>query len=171
MTTTSHSRAMLLGAMSVFLSEPALATSAAVRAECPTTVTAARALLARQGKQSQGDAYPQRFNAQGLTVLGVSPTAVTVAREPGILWSFSYELQSSYEVSPRRNFAAAYTSGSGFNFHCPANSQCLWSADGFGINGPPPRHPLGTLLQVGLTSSYSNPGAYTLECLYLIRRL
>ena len=139
--------------------------------DCPPTIAAAQALLARQGRLPGGsDQYPHRYRGAGVNVLGTTPSAITVMREPAVMWSFSYELPVNYQISYRRAFAAAYPTGNGFTYHCPANNQCLWSADGYGANGPQPQHPVGNLIQVGLTASYSSEGTYTLSCLYLHRR-
>ncbi|HEX8644912.1 MAG TPA: hypothetical protein VF702_13460 [Allosphingosinicella sp.] len=151
----------------------AAAPAAAAGSDCPPTIAAAQALLARQGRlpgAGGAEQYPQRFRPAGLSVLGATPSAVTVMRDPGVMWSFSYELPVNYQHSYRRAFEAAYPTGGGFIYHCPANSQCLWSADGYGANGPQPQHAVGGLIQVGLTGSYSDQGAYTLSCLYLARR-
>lgn len=140
--------------------------------DCPPTIAAAEAMLARQGlvPGAAGEQYPRRYRPDGLRVLGATPSAVSVMREPGVMWSFSYTLPVNYELGYRRAFAAAYPTGGGFIYHCPANSQCLWSADGYGANGPQPQHAVGSLIQVGLTGSYSEQGVYTLGCLYLARR-
>jgi hypothetical protein len=156
----------------VALAVLASAVPAAAQRDCPPTIAAAQAMLARQGRLPGGaaEAYPQFYRPAGLSVLGATPSALRVSRAPGVLWSFSYELPVNYEIGYRRAFAAAYPTGRGFTYHCPANSQCLWTADGYGANGVQPRHVVGNLLQVGLTASYSQEGVYTLECVYVARR-
>ena len=138
--------------------------------DCPPTIAAAEAMLARQGRVPSPAAWPQLYRTEGLSVLGQTPSALRVSRAPGVLWSFSYELPVNYQAGYRRAFEAAYPTGRGFTYHCPANSQCLWTADGYGIDGVQPHHAVGNLLQVGLTASYSQEGVYTLECLYVARR-
>ncbi|MEA3041992.1 MAG: hypothetical protein QOC65_1481, partial [Sphingomonadales bacterium] len=122
------------------------------------------------GQLPNAAAWPRRYRTEGLSVLGATPSALRVSRAPGVLWSFSYELPVNYQLGYRRAFAAAYPTGRGFTYHCPANSQCLWTADGYGAGGVQPHHGVGNLLQVGLTASYSQEGVYTMECLYLARR-
>lgn len=138
--------------------------------DCPPTIAAAEAMLARQGRVPSPAAWPQLYRTEGLAVLGQTPSALRVSRAPGVLWSFSYELPVNYRAGYRRAFEAAYPTGRGFTYRCPANSQCLWTADGYGADGVQPHHQVGLLLQVGLTGSYSNEGVYTLECLYVARR-
>jgi hypothetical protein len=146
------------------------AAAAAAGTDCPPTIAAAQAMLARQGELPNAAAWPKRYRTEGLSVLGAVPSALRVSRAPGVLWSFSYELPVNYQLGYRRAFAAAYPTGGGFSYRCPANSQCLWSAHGYGANGPQPQHVVGNLLQVGLTASYSQEGVYVMECLYLARR-
>jgi hypothetical protein len=138
--------------------------------DCPETITEAQAMLARQGRVAGGsDRYPLYYRPDGLSVLGGAPSSLWVTNEPGVLWGFSYGLPASYERSFRRAFEAAYPTGNGFTYHCPANSQCLWTRDGYGANGVQPHHEVGKLLQVGLTANYSAEG-YTMSCLYVNRR-
>ncbi|MEA3015905.1 MAG: hypothetical protein QOI38_627 [Sphingomonadales bacterium] len=146
--------------------------AAAAGTDCPPTIAAAEAMLARQGRVpgATAEAYPQRYRTTGLRVLGATPSVLRVSRAPGVLWSFSYELPVNYEIGYRRAFEAAYPTRGGFTYNCPANRQCLWSADGYGADGVQPQHVVGNLLQVGLTASYSNEGVYVLECVYVARR-
>ena len=87
-----------------------------------------------------------------------------------MIWSFAYALQSSPTLNVRRAFETSPPRGAGFSFRCPANSQCQWSASGFGNAGPQPQHAIGQLLQVEMRHSDSTPGTYSLACLYLNRR-
>lgn len=147
------------------------AAAASVSDACPDTMAQAQAMLQRQGRLPGAIAgYPQRYSPAGLTVLGGAPAALSVSNEPNVIWSFAYELPVSYTLNFRRAFETSPPRIAGFTFDCPANSQCRWSATGFGSAGPQPQHALGQLLQIDLRGSYSNPGAYSLACLYLNRR-
>lgn len=165
--------ALKAGAALAVLANMAAPAAAQAGRDCPPTIAAAEAMLARQGRVpggAGGDAYPRLYRTAGLSVLGQTPSALRVSRAPGVLWSFSYELPVNYLAGYRRAFEAAYPTGRGFTYRCPANRQCLWTADGYGIDGVQPHHQVGNLLQVGLTASYSQEGVYTLECLYVARR-
>jgi hypothetical protein len=147
------------------------ALAATVSDACPDTMAEAQAMLERQGRLAGAATdYPRRYSPAGLNVLGATPTALTVANEPNALWSFSYELQPSFELNYRRAFEQAPPRIAGFTHDCPASSQCRWNASGFASSGPQPQHVLGQLLQVDLRGSYSNPGAYSLACVYFNRR-
>jgi hypothetical protein len=158
------------GAALAALANGAAPAAAQAGRDCPPTIAAAEAMLARQGQLPNAAAWPRRYRTEGLRVLGQTPSALRVSRAPGVLWSFSYELPVNYQAGYRRAFEAAYPTGRGFTYHCPANRQCLWTADGYGANGVQPHHVVGNLLQVGLTASYSQEGVYTVECLYVARR-
>lgn len=147
------------------------AQAASVSDACPATMAQAQAMLQRQGRLPGGaGGYPQRYSPARVTVLGAAATSLYVAHEPNVIWSFTYELQSSLTLNVRRAFETSPPRGPGFSFDCPANSQCRWSASGFGNSGPQPQHAIGQLLQVDMRQSYSSPGSYSLACLYLNRR-
>jgi hypothetical protein len=147
------------------------AVAASVSDACPATMAQAQAMLQRQGRLAgSADTYPHRYSPAGLNVLGGTPASLYVAHEPNAIWSFAYELPVNYSLNYRRAFEAAPPRIAGFTHDCPANSQCRWSASGFGNSGPQPQHAIGQLLQVDLRGSYSNPGTYSLACLYLNRR-
>jgi hypothetical protein len=147
------------------------AAAASVSDACPATMAEAQALLQRQGRlPGSADGYPQRYSPAGLNVLGGAPTALRVTNAPNVIWSFAYELPVSYTLGFRRVFEASPPRIAGFTHDCPADSQCRWSASGFGNSGPQPQHAIGQLLEVELRGSYSNPGSYSLACRYLNRR-
>jgi hypothetical protein len=168
---TAFSRFVSAGAALALAATGPSAAAASVSDACPATMAEAQALLQRQGRlPGSAEGYPQRYSPAGLNALGAAPTALYVSNAPNVIWSFAYELPVSYTLNLRRAFEAAPPRIAGFTHHCPANSQCLWSASGFGNDGPQPQHSIGQLLQVDLRGSYSNPGTYSLACLYLNRR-
>jgi hypothetical protein len=164
-------RAVAAAGVSLLAAAGTAAAGASVSDACPDTMAQAQAMLERQGRlPGPSEASRPRFSPAGLTVLGAAPTALYVGGEPNVIWSFAYELTPGYTLNLRRAFEASPPRIAGFTHDCPANSQCRWSAAGFGNAGPQPQHRLGQLLEVDLRSSYSNPGTYSLACLYLNRR-
>ena len=169
-----RSRVMLFLQAGLALAGMASASAASARQvapDCPATMAAAQAMLQRQGRLPGSPAgYPQRYRPDGLRVLGLEPTALYVAHVPGVIFSFTYELPAQFQVSVRRAFESAYPSAGRYTLSRVSMGQTSWRVEGCCSNGPQPQHPVGSLLEVDLRSSYGNEGAYSLACVYYGRR-